>query len=98
MSDQQAGLIRIGSDVGGTDTDTVPMEGIAVLETVKRPMTPDIGSRIVAGPEDLAAARPGHMSRIAAGVMNMTGARSRRRVRTNWRPPRRISPAAGWRS
>jgi N-methylhydantoinase A/oxoprolinase/acetone carboxylase beta subunit len=40
-------LVRIGIDVGGTNTDAVLMDGVRVLATVKTATTPDVTSGIV---------------------------------------------------
>ena len=49
------GSIRIGIDVGGTNTDAVLMDGSVVLAEVKTPTTPDVTGGIVDG---AASARP----------------------------------------
>ena len=72
MAEREAGLIRIGIDVGGTNTDAVLMEGDAVVEAVKTPTTPDITEGIVAALEGLAARRAGHMARIRAVMIGTT--------------------------
>ena len=45
--------MRIGVDVGGTNTDAVVMEGTKVLGWVKTPTTPDVTSGIVAALKDV---------------------------------------------
>ncbi len=39
--------MRIGIDVGGTNTDAVLMNGLDVLGWRKTPTTPDVGSGII---------------------------------------------------
>ena len=39
--------LRLGIDVGGTNTDAVLMQGDEVVETVKRPTTEDVGGGVV---------------------------------------------------
>ena len=40
-------MIRIGVDVGGTNTDAVVMDGATVLAGVKAATTPDVMSGVV---------------------------------------------------
>lgn len=42
------GQVRIGVDVGGTNTDAVLMDGSAVVTSAKQPTTPDVETGIVA--------------------------------------------------
>lgn len=46
--------MRVGVDVGGTNTDAVAMEGRSVLGTVKSPTTPDVTTGIVSALRSLA--------------------------------------------
>jgi N-methylhydantoinase A/oxoprolinase/acetone carboxylase beta subunit len=48
-----AGVVRIGVDVGGTNTDAVLLRGRDVLASHKAPTTPDVGSGIVAAIDDV---------------------------------------------
>ncbi|MEJ3658650.1 hydantoinase/oxoprolinase family protein [Actinomycetes bacterium KLBMP 9759] len=50
--------MRIGIDVGGTNTDAVLMKGDAVLAAVKAATTPDVTSGIVLALKDLQAQHP----------------------------------------
>jgi N-methylhydantoinase A/oxoprolinase/acetone carboxylase beta subunit len=50
--------MRIGMDVGGTNTDAVLMDGAMLVARAKRPTTPDITSGIVAALEGVLRARP----------------------------------------
>ena len=47
--------MRIGIDVGGTNTDAVLMDGLDVLGWRKTPTTPDVGSGIITVLRDLLA-------------------------------------------
>ena len=47
--------MRIGIDVGGTNTDAVLMNGLEVLGWRKTPTTPDVGSGIIKVLRDLLA-------------------------------------------
>ena len=47
--------MRIGIDVGGTNTDAVLMDGTEVVGWTKTPTTPDVGRGIVTALEDLLA-------------------------------------------
>ena len=46
--------VRVGVDVGGTNTDAVAMEGRSVLGTVKTPTTPDVTTGVVSALRSLA--------------------------------------------
>lgn len=48
-----AEVVRIGVDVGGTNTDAVLLRGRDVLASHKAPTTPDVGSGIVAAIDDV---------------------------------------------
>ena len=48
--------MRIGVDVGGTNTDAVLMDGGTVVASVKSPTTADVGSGVVAAIRDVLAA------------------------------------------
>ena len=50
--------MRVGIDVGGTNTDAALLDGRAVLATAKRPTTADVTGGIVAALEAVLAARP----------------------------------------
>ena len=45
--------MRIGIDVGGTNTDAVLMDGLDVLGWRKTPTTPDVGTGIIRVLRDL---------------------------------------------
>ena len=49
-------MIRIGVDVGGTNTDAVVMDGAKVLAGVKAATTPDVMSGVVAALRSVLAA------------------------------------------
>jgi N-methylhydantoinase A/oxoprolinase/acetone carboxylase beta subunit len=60
-------MIRIGIDVGGTNTDAVVMDGSRVLAGVKSPTTPDVMSGVVAALKS--ALRASGLSPEAVGVV-----------------------------
>jgi N-methylhydantoinase A/oxoprolinase/acetone carboxylase beta subunit len=69
--------MRIGIDVGGTNTDAVLMDGVAVLAEVKTATTSDVTSGIVAEITGLAAARnfsPAEVRAVMIGTTHFTNA------------------------
>jgi N-methylhydantoinase A/oxoprolinase/acetone carboxylase beta subunit len=69
--------MRIGIDVGGTNTDAVLMDGNSVLAEVKTATTGDVTSGIVAAITGLAAARsfsPGQVRAVMIGTTHFTNA------------------------
>jgi N-methylhydantoinase A/oxoprolinase/acetone carboxylase beta subunit len=87
MSHRGGEAVRIGVDVGGTNTDAAILDGRAVLATAKRPTTADVTSGIVAALgavlEDWPTAR-GAIDAIMIGTTHFTNAVVQRRdlVRT----------------
>lgn len=72
-----AEVLRIGVDVGGTNTDAVLLRGRGVLATHKAPTTPDVGSGIVAAIDDVlrtAAVAPGAIAAVMIGTTHFTNA------------------------
>ncbi len=72
-----AQILRIGVDVGGTNTDAVLLRGNEVLATHKAPTTPDVGSGIVAAIADVleAAAAPARsVGAVMIGTTHFTNA------------------------
>lgn len=70
-------VLRIGVDVGGTNTDAVLLRGRQVLATHKAPTTPDVGSGIVAAIDDVlgaAAVPPGSIGAVMIGTTHFTNA------------------------
>lgn len=70
-------VLRIGVDVGGTNTDAVLLRGRQVLATHKAPTTPDVGSGIVAAIDDVlktAAVPPGAVGAVMIGTTHFTNA------------------------
>src|SRR2546428_4318454 len=65
-------LVRIGIDVGGTNTDAVLMAGETVVDTVKTPTTPDVTSGIVAALESLVTRRPAEVALVRAVMIGTT--------------------------
>ena len=63
--------MRVGVDVGGTNTDAVLMDGDRVLAQAKHLTTPDITSGILAALEDVLGQRPANAS-IAAVMLGTT--------------------------
>ena len=59
--------MRIGVDVGGTNTDAVLMDGSTLLAQSKLPTTPDVTTGIVSAMEEVLAQRPAGAS--VTGVM-----------------------------
>jgi N-methylhydantoinase A/oxoprolinase/acetone carboxylase beta subunit len=69
--------VRIGIDVGGTNTDAVLMDGTAVLAEVKTATTGDATSGIVEALRGLARARefePGQIRAVMIGTTHFTNA------------------------
>jgi N-methylhydantoinase A/oxoprolinase/acetone carboxylase beta subunit len=69
--------MRIGIDVGGTNTDAVLMDGEAVLAAVKTSTTPDVTDGIVAALRHLAEQRqfePADVSAVMIGTTQFTNA------------------------
>jgi N-methylhydantoinase A/oxoprolinase/acetone carboxylase beta subunit len=70
-------VLRIGVDVGGTNTDAVLLRGRQVLATHKAPTTPDVGHGIVAAIDDVlkaAAVPPGAIGAVMIGTTHFTNA------------------------
>src|SRR5258708_2499546 len=69
--------MRIGIDVGGTNTDAVLMEGQKVIAEVKTPTTPDVTSGVVTVLRNLVDARrlkPGQIQAVMIGTTHFTNA------------------------
>jgi len=69
--------MRIGVDVGGTNTDAVLMDGRTVLAEFKTPTTPDVTSGILAGLDGLArlhAFQPSEITAVMIGTTHFTNA------------------------
>jgi N-methylhydantoinase A/oxoprolinase/acetone carboxylase beta subunit len=64
--------LRIGIDVGGTNTDAVIMEGMAVLGACKQPTTHDVSSGIIAVLEDVLGQTGVPTERIGAVMLGTT--------------------------
>ncbi|MGN6755414.1 MAG: hydantoinase/oxoprolinase N-terminal domain-containing protein, partial [Thermomicrobiales bacterium] len=74
--------MRVGIDVGGTNTDAALLDGRAVLATAKRPTTPDVTGGIVAALNTVLAARPdvrAALDAIMIGTTHFTNAVVQRR-------------------
>jgi N-methylhydantoinase A/oxoprolinase/acetone carboxylase beta subunit len=75
-------VIRIGIDVGGTNTDAVVMDGGAVRAGVKAPTTKDVMSGVVAALEKALAAAdlaPNAVDVVMIGTTHFTNAVVQRR-------------------
>lgn len=75
-------MIRIGIDVGGTNTDAVVMEGTQVIAGVKAATTADVMSGVVAALTDVLAASklaPGAIDVVMIGTTHFTNAVVQRR-------------------
>jgi len=69
--------LRIGIDVGGTNTDAVLMEGTTVVGWVKTPTTPDVTSGIVTALRDLleqTKVNPATITGVMIGTTHFTNA------------------------
>jgi N-methylhydantoinase A/oxoprolinase/acetone carboxylase beta subunit len=72
-----AEVLRIGVDVGGTNTDAVLLRGSRVLASHKAPTTPDVGSGIVAAIEDVlkhSGVAVGAIDAVMIGTTHFTNA------------------------
>ena len=75
-------MIRIGVDVGGTNTDAVVMHGAKVLAGVKAATTPDVMSGVIAALKSALAAsgiRPDAIDVVMIGTTHFTNAVVQRR-------------------
>ena len=98
--------MRIGVDVGGTNTDAALIRGREVVAAVKRPTTPDVGSGIVdAIGALLAEARVSadQVEAVMIGTTHFTNAFVQRRgltrvmaIRIGAPASRGVPPFAGW--
>ncbi len=64
--------LRLGIDVGGTNTDGVIMQGTNVICSAKRPTRTDVGSGVIDVIEALFAQAPGSQSRTRAVMIGTT--------------------------
>jgi N-methylhydantoinase A/oxoprolinase/acetone carboxylase beta subunit len=70
-------VLRIGVDVGGTNTDAVLVRGKEVLTSHKAPTTPDVGDGIIAAIDEVlkqAAAAPSSIGVVMIGTTHFTNA------------------------
>src|SRR5271155_2384346 len=75
-------MMRIGIDVGGTNTDAVVMDGTRVLAGVKETTTPDVMSGVVAALKSVLAAsglKPDAIDVVMIGTTHFTNAVVQRR-------------------
>src|SRR5277367_4822714 len=78
----ERGMMRIGIDVGGTNTDAVVMDGTNVLAGVKETTTPDVMSGVVAALKSVLAAsglKPDAIDVVMIGTTHFTNAVVQRR-------------------
>jgi N-methylhydantoinase A/oxoprolinase/acetone carboxylase beta subunit len=68
--------MRIGIDVGGTNTDAVLMDGAALIAQAKRPTTPDVTSGILASLQEVLRLAPRDVSvqALMLGTTHFTNA------------------------
>ncbi len=69
--------LRIGVDVGGTNTDAVLLQGSRILAEHKSPTTPDVGSGVLAAIRDVlgtSGVRPAEISGVMIGTTHFTNA------------------------
>jgi N-methylhydantoinase A/oxoprolinase/acetone carboxylase beta subunit len=66
--------MRIGIDVGGTNTDAVLMDGRRVLAEVKRPTTADLTSGIITALRDLVPKDAAGVEAVMVGTTHFTNA------------------------
>ena len=98
--------MRIGIDVGGTNTDAVLMNGVEVLGWRKTPTTPDVGDGIVKVLRDLLAetrASAAEIQAVMIGTTHFTNAIVERRrlvevaaVRLGLPATRSLPPLTDW--
>ena len=69
--------MRVGVDVGGTNTDAVLMDGTNVVAWTKQPTTADVSSGVAAAVENVtkkACLRPNDVSAVMVGTTHFTNA------------------------
>src|SRR4051794_27045015 len=98
--------LRVGIDVGGTNTDAVLMEGQRVVAKLKTPTTPDVTSGVTTALSHVLDAAPGDGPRVNAvmiGTTHFTNAVVERKrlqptaiVRLGLPATVSISPMADW--
>ena len=98
--------MRIGVDVGGTNTDAVLLSGKKVLGAVKRPTSGDVSSGISEAIGALISecdVKPGEISAVMIGTTHFTNAFIQRRelvpvyaLRIGFPAARGIPPFASW--
>lgn len=98
--------MRIGVDVGGTNTDAALIRGRKVIAAVKRPTSADVGSGIVEAVEALIAearVKPDDIAAVMIGTTHFTNAFVQRRdltkvlaLRIGAPASRGVPPYSGW--
>ncbi|MCZ6892429.1 MAG: hydantoinase/oxoprolinase family protein, partial [Gammaproteobacteria bacterium] len=98
--------MRIGIDVGGTNTDAVLMDGLEVVAWHKTPTTPDVGGGIVAALEsvlDQSAVARADIGSVMIGTTHFTNAVVERKrllpvaaVRLGLPATRALPPMVDW--
>src|SRR5579872_3661472 len=98
--------MRIGIDVGGTNTDAVLMDGLDVLGWRKTPTTPDVGSGIITALRELLAetrVAAAEIKAVMIGTTHFTNAIVERRrlvevaaVRLGLPATRSLPPLTDW--
>lgn len=70
-------MVRIGVDVGGTNTDAVLMDGTAIVASTKQPTTADVSSGVAAAIRDVLAQgeiAPAGIQAVMIGTTHFTNA------------------------
>src|SRR5882757_3540653 len=98
--------MRLGIDVGGTNTDAVLVSGNSVVACAKRPTTADVSSGIVnaiRGVLDAASVTPSALSRVTLGTTHFANAFVERNdllevavIRLAGHAAEAIPPMSGW--
>jgi N-methylhydantoinase A/oxoprolinase/acetone carboxylase beta subunit len=100
-------MLRVGIDVGGTNTDAVLMEGTRLVSYCKTPTTDDVGTGIVKAMTGLLSSQPssvrGRIAAVMIGTTQFTNAVIERRglvqtgiLRLSAPAARGVPPLAGW--
>ena len=72
-------MIRVGIDVGGTNTDAALLDGFDVIHTVKTPTTEDVTSGVLEALRSLFANREPRVDAVMIGTTHFTNAIVQRR-------------------
>lgn len=98
-------MIRVGVDVGGTNTDAVLMDGNEVVSTIKTPTTADVTSGVFKALEHILGDSPRaqHLNAVMIGTTHFTNAIVQRRdlaptaiIRVGLPATRAVDPMTTW--